>query len=215
MPFSHITNLISQRELEARELHRACAFTSLTSEMKRSIRGHLYITLFGMYEATVSRCVTTAVEVANSHVIPQVDLKDGARLFALRPHLESYRDIAPEKTWERGLQLLDEVSSANPAKLEIVFPADGSFMRPTQLKLIWTLFALPGDPWPTPRVIGRIFELVEARNNIAHGTEAPSERGGRISDPEMKDRIDDVSSLCMHIVSSFSVHLGTRSGFVK
>jgi len=87
-------------------------------------------------------------------------------------------------------------------------------MKPSQLKLIWSLFALPGDPWPTPRLIGRIYELVEARNNVSHGTEAPSERGGRISDTEMKDRIGDIEALCMHIVVSFSVHLSSRYGFI-
>jgi len=215
MPFSHVTSLVSHRVLEARGLHRTCGSPDLSDDIKKSLRGHIYVTLYGIYEATVSRCVSTAVDVANQHAIPLVSLRHGPRLFALRPTLESYRDIGPDKTWERGLLLLDEITSTRAAKLENVFPADGSFMKPSQLQLIWGLFGLPGDPWPHPRLIGRIHELVEARNDVAHGTEAPSDRGGRISDAEMKDRIDDVEALCMHIVVTFSVHLCTRSGFLE
>ncbi len=87
MPFSHVTNLLSQRVLEARELHKVCGSADLTDNVKRSLRGHIYVTLYGMYEATVSLCVSTAVDLANFYEIPHASLKHGPRLFALRPTL--------------------------------------------------------------------------------------------------------------------------------
>lgn len=214
MPFSHVINLVSQRVIETRELHRICGSPDLTEDVTRSIRGLIYVTLYGMYEVTVSQCVSTAVDLANMHAIPQSSLKHGPRLFALRPTLESYRNIKSDKTWERGLELLQEMTTTRAAKLENVFPSDGSFMKPSQLKLIWVIFSLPGQPWPDPRLIGRIHELVGARNHVAHGTQAPSERGGQISQGDMKTRIDDAEALCMHIATSFAVHMNARSAFV-
>ena len=207
--------MVSQRVREARELLNACKVSGVSAYARRAARGHIYVSLYGMYERTVAECVETAIDLVNNSAISVSRLKEGVLLFALRPDFDSYRSIAQEKTWERGLRLLRKLASADPAQLVGVFPADGSFMRPSQLQLIWQLFDLTGDPWPQPRLIGRINELVEARNHIAHGTEAPSERGRRISDGEAADRISDIEALCVHIVASFSCQLSTTTHCLK
>ncbi|MFC1583488.1 MAE_28990/MAE_18760 family HEPN-like nuclease [Candidatus Neomarinimicrobiota bacterium] len=215
MPFSHIKSIISKRIFEARALLKTCASDDVDNSAKRAIRGHIYVTLYGMYECTVAHCVATAVDIANNHNIAHVSLKNGIHLFALQPHLNSYRDIGKDKTWARGLLLLEWVHSTDSANMENVFPSDGSFMRPSQLRLIWELFDLSGDPWPYPKLIGRIHELVESRNHIAHGTEAAGQRGGMISDGDMNDRINDIEALCIHIVETFSAELTSIAAFER
>ena len=207
--------MVSKRVLEAQELLRACPSSVAGSDARRAIRGHIYVTLYGMYEQAVAACVVTALDLANTHALPMSSLKNGILLFALKPDLESYRDISQERTWRRGLCLLRKLHSVDPALLDNVFPADGSFMRPSQLQLIWHLFDLAGDPWPHPSIIGRIHELVEARNHVAHGTESASERGGRISDADMNERIQDIEALCVHIVRCFSAQLEVAADYVK
>lgn len=215
MPYAHISSMVSHRVRETRELLNTCGMSGVTPDACRALRGHMYVSLYGMYEQAVAKCVDTAIKLVNKDAIAVSRLKDGLLLFALRDDLESYRDISQEKTWERGIRLLQKLASSDPAKLAGVFPADGSFMRPPQLRVIWQLFDLSGDPWPTPQLIGRIYELVEARNHIAHGSEAPGERGGRISDGDASDRIDDIEALCVHIVTSFATQLSTTAHCVK
>ena len=215
MPYSPVSGMVSRRAFEAQELRRACTATGVGTDAGRAIRGLIYVTLYGMYERSVADCVSTAISLANTHAISTASLKYGFTLFALRPDFDSFRAISHEKTWQRGLALLQKVGSADAAHLECIFPADGSFMRPSQLKLIWELFGLSGDPWPTPRLIGRINELVAARNHIAHGSQSAGERGGMVSDSDMDDRIRDVESLCLHIVGCFGTQLKAATDFVR
>ena len=207
--------MVSERIREARELRNACAANGVSSDAKRAIRGHIYITLYGMYERAVADCVSTAIIVANSHAIPLSSLKNGIQLLAMHPDFASHRAIREERTWERGLQLLRKLYSTDAAQFESVFPADGSFMRPSQLRLLWDIFELPGDPWPDPRFMGRIIELVEARNDVAHGSEGAGQRGGRVSDRDMDDRITDIEALCVHFINSFAAQLTTPAGYVR
>lgn len=215
MPYTHISGMVSQRVLEGQELRKACVASGVSSHARRAIRGHIYVTLYGMYERAVADCVGTALDLANALAVPTSSLKNGVLLFALHSDWDAYRDIGQEKKWQRGLRLLRKLNSTDPAHMDNVFPADGSFMKPSQLKLIWDLFELSGDPWPHPRFIGRIHELVEARNHVAHGSESAGQRGGRISDGEMDDRIRDVETLCVHIIGCFSTQLQTPADYAR
>jgi hypothetical protein len=200
---------------EARVLHAVCGSTDLGDDATRAVRGHIYVTLFGMYERCVSDCVYTAVYIANNLAIPVADLKQGFRLLALLPQFQGYRDCTMERSWPRGIQILETSGSSDAGILHAVFPADGSFMKPSQLELIWELFDLAGDPWPDPRLKGRIFEVVEARNDIAHGLQAASTRGAQLSNLEMLDRIDDFEGLCAHLLGEFSNQLASPAGFIR
>lgn len=215
MPYTGIGVTVSERVREARTLLGSCFAAELASDVKRSIRGHIYVTLFGMYERCVSDCVFTAIDFANGQSIRVADLKDGFRLLVLLPQFQGYRDCSVDRSWPKGVRILESAGSLDAATLQAVFPADGSFMRPSQLEFIWEMFELGGDPWPHPRLRGRIVEIVDARNSIAHGSEAAAERGARLSNDEMKNRIDDFEGLCLHIVASFSSQLGAVAGFTR
>lgn len=215
MPYSGASGTVSRRVQEARALLAVCDSGSLGVEAARAVRGHIYVTLFGMYERCVSDCVYTAIYLANGFTIPVSDLKHGFRLLALLPQFEGYRDCSMERTWPRGFQILADSLSPASGTIQTVFPADGSFMKPSQLGLIWELFELSGSPWPEPRLIGRIHEVVEARNDVAHGTQAASERGAQLSDAEMLTRIDDFELLCVHIVAQFDAQLAQPAGFTR
>lgn len=213
MPYSSVTQMIGRRVQEARLLLSLCASGDVSADIARTIRGHIFVTLHGMYEQCLSECVYTAIDLANRLAIPVSNMKHGLQLLALLPQFQGYRDCSMERSWLRGTKILAESVSDAPGSLPIVFPADGSFMKPSQLELIWSLFDIPGDPWPDSRLIGRIHEIVDARNDVAHGSLAASERGARLSDSEMLSRIDDIELLCVHMVGQFASQLVKAAGF--
>ncbi len=59
---------------------------------------------------------------------------------------------------------------------------------------------------PDNRHLGRIEELVENRNAIAHGRETAEEVGRRYSTSELGKRIDDVFTLTKYIISTMESH---------
>lgn len=215
MPYSAAGLTVAERVQEARALHACCSSGALALDVQRTVRGHIYVSLFGMYERCLTDCVLTAIYLANTMAIPTADMKHGFKLLALLPQFQGYRDCSSDRTWTRGRGILDSSGSTIPGTLQPVVPKDGSFMRASQLELVWELFGLVGDPWPHPRLKGRIDEIVSARNLIAHGEQAASVCGAQLSNAEMLTRIDDFEALCVHMVAVFDSQLAAMSGFTK
>lgn len=92
-------------------------------------------------------------------------------------------------------------------------PKDGTHFRPSQLETIWNLFGIPGSIVPDPRLLGHIGELVEARNRIAHGSDAAESVGGRFTFPDMDKRIDDTEIVCTHIVATVTSYASSVTAF--
>ena len=59
---------------------------------------------------------------------------------------------------------------------------------------------------PEPRLVGRIEELVENRNAIAHGRRTPEEVGGRYSTAEIEKTADDIEKIGSYFVTELERH---------
>ena len=55
---------------------------------------------------------------------------------------------------------------------------------------------------PEQRHLGRIMELVENRNAIAHGRRTPEDVGRSYSKQDIEDRISDIFDICIYIVET-------------
>jgi hypothetical protein len=75
-----------------------------------------------------------------------------------------------------------------------------------QLETIWAVFGLTVPVVPELRLLGRIEELVENRNAIAHGRRTAVEVGGRYSALEIEKRIDDVEQISSYVVTQMEDH---------
>ena len=112
------------------------------------------------------------------------------------------------KSWEKRLDLVANFESTAPlVSLDnTTFPTDGSHYRVKQLQTIWGVFGLDVPVLPEPRLIGRIEELVENRNAIAHGRRTPEEVGGRYSASEMDKTITDIEGVGTYVVTAMEAH---------
>lgn len=215
MPYGYIVPEISLRIQEAREMLAAASDSHMTPDAQRCVRGMIYVSLFGTYEYVAHEVVKTAIAIANSESIKVGELTWGLVPFALHRDLSRFRDAGMARLWPSARNLVELPNGSDVAVCSDVFPSDGSYMKPSQLELIFSLFAIPVSPWPDMRFVGRVHEMRGARNDIAHGTSTAGDYGGRLSDSEMKDRIDDIEALCSHVVASFQSHISTRSQFMR
>jgi hypothetical protein len=110
--------------------------------------------------------------------------------------------------WKQRLDLVASFESTTPLKSldDTLFPSDGSQYRIAQLETIWAVFGIVAPVVPESRLIGRIEELVENRNAIAHGRRTPEEVGGRYSIAEIEKRADDVEKIAFHLVTEMEKH---------
>lgn len=180
----------------------------------RSAKGMIFVHNYAVYEYVVVESVRALVRNVNDRGLPLASTRAELLGMALDPEFTSVIGGSLKKTWAGRAGLLQKVRSTTVVAIaEGLFPKDGTQFRPAQLETIWSLFGLPGTIVPAPRLRGHIEEMVEARNKIAHGNEAPDIVGGRFTIADLEKRIDDTEAVCTHIMSNASSYAASLSAF--
>ena len=183
-------------------------------DASRSAKGMLIVYNYGVYEYVVVESVRALVGNVNSRGLPFASTRAELLAMALDSEFTSVIDGSLKKTWEGRSVLLQKVRSNTAVAIkEGLFPKDGTQFRPAQLETIWSLFGLPGTIVPTPRLRGHIEEMVESRNRIAHGSDAPDTVGSRFTVADVEKRINDTEAVCTHIMSSVSGYAANTNAF--
>ncbi len=81
------------------------------------------------------------------------------------------------------------------------------------METIWKLFGVTAPVVPDKRLIGRISELVQYRNEIAHGRTSAEDVGRRFTVKEIGKRIKDTKFICLYLIKILEVHCSTSSNF--
>lgn len=193
--------------------------SSITAHYSReltSAKGLFFVHLYGPYEFTVATAVRTALHEIN-HNRPRIsDCHPAFLSLALDPECRSLGDVGPEKMWDRRRTLFSRAYSADEVEFsETLMPTNGGNPKYEHLQSIWHTFCIRDPVVPRPEIIGRLEELVEHRNAIAHGRESPATIGGRFTLNELRGRHADISELCTHIIQTFEGYLAKRHYLVK
>lgn len=189
-------------------LTRLEADASHTPEVLRSLKGLTFVQLYAVYEYCVVTLVQAVIREVNSKGIVVRELRDELLAFALNDDYKSLADCGWGKTWAARLHLINRAKSADPVLVpDNLFPSDGSHFRVDQLRTIWSLFGVTGPCIPENKFIGRIDEIVELRNGIAHGRMKPEDVGARFSVWDLEVRQADTAVLCQFLISTVHLHL--------
>jgi hypothetical protein len=160
-------------------------------DVSREARGMAIVLLFAAYENLLTSMCRGLLEVAASLRVGNRRLKAGFRLFAAHGSLQSIGDSGKSSIWrDSGRRLVEVLSHSKQCTINTdLFPADGSFMKRSQVRLFCDLFDL-GDPGPILKdVWSRLDTIVSERNGIAHGSVTPEEVGRNYAVAELRDLI--------------------------
>lgn len=177
-------------------------------------KGLVFVQLYAVYEYTVRESVSSAFAAATGHAMPTNQLWREMIALALDADFMAISDLKRRGSWARRLQLLERSESAAPAVFDqLEFPDDGSHYRPAQLETLWMLLGIKQPVVSEPKHRGRINELVQHRNAIAHGRDTADTIGGRFSDADIQERINDLQGICLHILQTIEDHCSGTAGF--
>ncbi len=183
-------------------------------QASRSGKGLIFIQNYAVYEFVVVQSVRSLIISLNTKLLPLSRTRPQLLALALDSEFDSVINGSLKKTWDARSKLLLKSHSSEPVLIhETKFPKDGSHFRVEQLETIWKLFGIPDSPLPSPRLNAHIIEMVDTRNGIAHGTDAPDSVGGRFSVADLEKRINDTELLCTHLISKISEYIATASAF--
>ncbi len=150
--------------------------------------------LFAAYENLLKSLTRTLLEAAIGLRVGNRRLQPGFRAFAMASAAESTRDVSLKKLYSHALPKLVEASDPGGRTCTILpgaFPADGSFMKQTQIKLWCQLFCVPEPRRILHRTWDSIDSVVAERNAIAHGSLTPQAVGRNYSERDIRLLIAD------------------------
>lgn len=183
---------------------------TFTSEVTIA-KGLFFVHLYGAYEYTVTAAVQKSIQIINASPYTIADCEPVLLSLVLNPQCDSLSDVGRTKTWERRWNLFEQIFSANSINIDdSLFPTDGKNIRFSQLESIWKTFNIHDPILPRMILKGRLEELVNNRNLIAHGTESPAVVGGRYSSNDLSIRFKDINELCTYIIQVFETYLSNE-----
>ena len=199
-----------QRRILANKQFLSMAETIRATSQRESAacRGLLFVQLYGVYEYSVKSGVQAILSFIRRDALAPIDIHHQALTLALNARFDSMSSVGPWKTWEKRLELVADLESRLPIQslVDTAFPADGSHFRARQLQTIWSIFGITGSMLPESRFIGRIDELVENRNAIAHGRRTADEIGSGYSIDDMGKRVEDIEKISIHLLTEMEKH---------
>lgn len=184
-------------------------------DISREVRGLAIVLVFASYENLLKTVCRGLLEAAAATRVGNRRLRSGFRLFAVYPHLQALGMLPAARIWEdRGLQLMDAVGSSRKCTVAVdVFPADGSFMKCSQVRVFCQLFDL-GDPGPILKdVWSRLDTIVSQRNQIAHGQLTPEDVGRGYTIQESRTLVDSWEKRWCEFVAHVAARSATRDFF--
>lgn len=192
VPFSRTD--IDIRLLEVRTLLSAIKSQESTATPPRDsdsikiIRGLFYVHLYGAFEKSVNEIVIYALReidvlgIKNSHAA--VDFLP----VALASIFQSLQAPTNDSKWKKRVEFVKTMQSSTVCKIsESVFGDQLQNVSPERLQEIITYLCLP-SPFSEADMLS-IGEVVEKRNQVAHGRTNPLRVGSSVKSAELESRL--------------------------
>jgi hypothetical protein len=172
------------------------------------LKGLAFVQMYALYEFTVRSSVQATLAALKGDALLVKNIRRETLCLILNSRWQSASESGVSKMWESRINLLHAIHSDDSTSTldDSIFPFDGSHYRSPQLKTVWRLMGIPFAVVPEPRLIGRIDELVENRNAVAHGRRTPEDVGRAYSWQDIGSRIVDVKSICEYVHGTLLNH---------
>jgi hypothetical protein len=155
--------------------------------------------------------VLRAIHVINLRNYHILDFKPLLLSLALHPECDAISSVGG-RNWQKRWDLFRKLDLNPVANLcEDILPTDGGNFRYRQLEMIWTAFCIKDPVVPSPKIGGRIQELVDNRNAIAHGDSTPLEVGSRVTTADLYIKYADISRYCSYFLDVIETHVSAKA----
>lgn len=173
-------------------------------------KGLVFVELYGVLEYTILQTVSRTISYLNSETISLSRLKANLWALVLDPELEALNQ-ANRKKWGKRKAIFDAVIANAAAVMdENLVPTDGKNFTATQLQSIWDAFGISTPLFHDVRFGTRMKDIVMNRINVAHGNQSASDVGSAFTIKDLEDRLNDVSSFCSYLISTFDDYIINR-----
>lgn len=176
-------------------------------EPRQTAKGLVFVQVYAIHEYTVRAVVQRAAVEIESHAHTYAKLNPVLLAMFLDPELSSARDCADGRIWETRIALFKRAQARRRIALtQAPLPGDGTNFRHSHLELILTVFGVTKKLARRRRHLFRIDEVVNHRNEIAHGGETAGDIGRRYSRPDIRQVIEQMKGICLRFIEIIGEH---------
>ena len=203
---------IMERFTEINQYFRATR--RFRGESSQTAKGLVFVQIYAIHEHTIKSVVRITIgEIAvNAH--PYSALRTSLLALFLDPQITSLRDCGLQKSWERRLALFERAASNDPVQPVSSIPDDGTHYRYEHIQLVLQVFGIA-----LPKFFVRhrhaINEIVNHRNDIAHGSTTAAGVGRRYSREEIWQRLRRTERICIRLIFLLSQYCGNPAKHLR
>lgn len=177
-------------------------------------KGLFYVHIYGVFEFTITSCVKKAVLAINSENLKLNDIQPLLLSMALSPECDALASVR-SRNWDYRWNLFEKIrDNTSTQLLTDLIPTDGKNIRYGQLQSIWKTFCITAPILNIPSMGGRLKDIVDNRNAIAHGNNTPAEIGSRVSIADLLSRYNEISNYCSYVIQVFEDYVNNKD-FLK
>lgn len=170
----------------------------------RILRGLFYVHLYGAFEYSVNRIITGAIQAINAAQVPHQSVAHPLGALVLDRLFNAI--VLPGRRWPKRLDLIEMRLSAAIAQID----EGAAGLQNIWLETLDEIFQVFGINKPVMFDVtksGYVREVVEARNQIAHGQSSPLLYGTLKRSAELQIVFEAIRDEAFYILDCFNSYL--------
>ena len=174
-------------------------------------KGLFFVYLYGIWESIVQQVVIQTIDALNSSndLIKECNYDLYSLIFS--GEYDAIYSAGSKTKWEKRWAISDRLNNNEAIHISTpLMPTDGRNIRYRQLKSIAKSFGIQDPIVPRTELEGRLQEVVDNRNWIAHGDKSPSEVGARYTVNDLKKRREQIEELAMYVISTYEHYIAEK-----
>jgi hypothetical protein len=182
----------------------------LTPRFLNSLKGQVFVQLYAVIEHTMTESVATSIDHINSQNLKINDIKKSIWSLIMHPQFDSLIKTISKK-WDKRWELTESIKNNVDCSIDnVIMPTDGRNFGYSQIEIVWKTFSISNPIFHDIRFRGRLSEIIDHRNKIAHGVTAASDIGNRNTINDLRNRHNEVSMFCSYCISVFENYLNNK-----
>lgn len=175
-------------------------------------RGLFFVYLYGVYEESIRKTVYATIDALNNSSSKIEDCRYELYSMLFSQEFDALYSVGNEKKREKRWDITNKLISNERIQIQSdLFPTDGRNIRIKQLQSIANSFGVKENVLPRDEIGGYIQELVNMRNDIAHGNKLPREIGRNYTQADLLKRCEILSEVCTYVVSLYEEYIANKS----
>ncbi|MCO7239487.1 hypothetical protein [Aeromicrobium sp. CnD17-E] len=186
--------------------------------VSRDVRAGAVVMAIGEFEALLKHSVEDIHQTIEASGSVVKDLRHGVRMLHFDPRFSAAAGSALDSVWSTRIELSEAHECIDPPRLPRrdhtgnLQPLGNRTPKPATLARLWLVYELPGVPFPNFAWRKSLGEMVEIRNDVAHGRMPIAQvfAGGARTVDAVATYVMHVRDLGKHVVDSLSSYTADR-----